>query len=72
MEKEIDVFLFEAESYVGKHLMKTVMFNMFIEKRNVKGIFQSLRRDEQSAYLPGSRTLSIPRRGLAGGRTKNR
>jgi phosphoadenosine phosphosulfate reductase len=42
-------FPFEAESYVGNHLMKTVMFNMFIEKHNIKGIFQGLRRDEQGA-----------------------
>ena len=41
-------FPFEAESYVGNHLMKTVMFNMFIEKHNIKGIFQGLRRDEQN------------------------
>ncbi len=46
---EGDSFPFEAESYVGNHLMKTVMFNMFIEKHNVKAIFQCLRRDEQPA-----------------------
>jgi len=46
---EEDSFPFEAESYTGNHLMKTVMFNMFIEKHNVKAIFQGLRRDEQPA-----------------------
>lgn len=46
---EEDTFPFEAESYVGNHLMKTVMFNEFIERHGVKGIFQGLRRDEQSA-----------------------
>lgn len=44
-----DTFPFEAESYVGNHLMKTVMFNEFIERHGVKGIFQGLRRDEQAA-----------------------
>lgn len=43
---EEPAFPFEAESYVGNHLMKTVMFNMYIEKHNVKAIFQGLRRDE--------------------------
>ena len=46
---EGESFPFEAESYVGNHLMKTVMFNMYIERRKVKGIFQGLRRDEQEA-----------------------
>ena len=44
-------FPFEAESYTGNHLMKTVMFNMYIERHNVKAIFQGLRRDEQSARV---------------------
>ena len=46
---EGEAFPFEAESYIGNHLMKTVVFNMYIERRNVKGIFQGLRRDEQAA-----------------------
>lgn len=46
---EEDTFPFEAESYVGNHLMKTVVFNQFIERYGVKGIFQGLRRDEQPA-----------------------
>jgi len=46
---EEETFPFEAESYTGNHLMKTVMFNMYIERHNVKGIFQGLRRDEQAA-----------------------
>lgn len=46
---EAEAFPFEAESYVGNHLMKTVMFNIYIEKHGVKGIFQGLRRDEQDA-----------------------
>jgi len=46
---EEDAFPFEAESYTGNHLMKTVVFNMYIERHNVKCIFQGLRRDEQTA-----------------------
>lgn len=46
---EEEVFPFEAESYVGNHLMKTAVFNMYIESHNVKAIFQGLRRDEQAA-----------------------
>lgn len=39
-------FPFEAESYVGNHLMKTVVFNEFLERNNIKGIFQGIRWDE--------------------------
>jgi len=46
-----DTFPFEAESYTGNHLMKTVEFNKYIERRNVKAVFQGLRRDEQPARL---------------------
>ena len=46
---EEDEFPFEAESFVGNHLMKTVVFNQFIERNNLKGIFQGLRWDEQAA-----------------------
>jgi phosphoadenosine phosphosulfate reductase len=42
-------FPFEAESYVGNHLMKTVVFNQFLEKNRIKGIFQGLRWDEHPA-----------------------
>jgi len=48
---ELENFPFEAESYVGNHLMKTVMFNTYIERYKVKGIFQGLRRDEQAARV---------------------
>lgn len=44
-----ETFPFEAESYVGNHLMKTVVFNEYIERHAVKGIFQGLRRDEMPA-----------------------
>ncbi len=46
---EEDEFPFEAESFVGNHLMKTVVFNQFIERNNIKAIFQGLRWDEQAA-----------------------
>ena len=45
---EKEEFTFEAESNEGNHLMKTVMFNQFIEKYNVKAMFMALRRDEQA------------------------
>jgi phosphoadenosine phosphosulfate reductase len=42
-------FPFEAESYAGNHLMKTVVFNQFLERNGMKGIFQGLRWDEHPA-----------------------
>lgn len=42
-------FPFEAESWIGNHLMKTVVFNDFIKRNNIKGLFMALRWDEQSA-----------------------
>jgi len=42
-------FPFEAESYVGNHLMKTVVFNEFLEGHHIKGVFQALRWDEHPA-----------------------
>jgi phosphoadenosine phosphosulfate reductase len=44
-----DEFPFEAESYVGNHLMKTAVFNQFLEQNRIKGIFQGLRWDEHPA-----------------------
>jgi len=46
---EDDSFTFEAESQAGNHLMKTVMFNQFVEENNIKAMFMALRRDEQAA-----------------------
>ncbi len=42
-------FPFEAESQVGNHLMKTVVFNQFLERNSIKGIIQGLRWDEHPA-----------------------
>ena len=46
---EEDEFVFAAESYVGNHLMKTVVFNEFLERNHIKGIFQGIRWDEHPA-----------------------
>lgn len=46
---ELSRFPFEAESYIGNHLMKTVVFNMYVEEKKVKAVFQGLRWDEQVA-----------------------
>ncbi len=46
---DLEKFPFEAESYVGNHLMKTVVFNTYLEEQNVKAVFQGLRWDEQPA-----------------------
>ena len=44
-----ETFPFEAESYAGNHLMKTVVFNEFLERNRINGIFQGLRWDEHPA-----------------------
>jgi phosphoadenosine phosphosulfate reductase len=46
---ELKAFPFEAESYVGNHLMKTVVFNTYLEQSGAKAVFQGLRWDEQQA-----------------------
>lgn len=46
---DLKAFPFEAESYVGNHLMKTVVFNTYLEDNGVKAVFQGLRWDEQRA-----------------------
>jgi len=51
IEYDLDAFPFEAESYVGNHLMKTVVFNTYLEEKAVKAVFQGLRRDEQAARI---------------------
>jgi len=45
----LETFPLEAESYIGNHLMKTVVFNTYLEDNNVKVVAQGLRWDEQSA-----------------------
>lgn len=49
IEFEEDSFPFEAESYAGNHLMKTVPLNRFIEENNIKALFMANRWDEHPA-----------------------
>jgi len=49
IEFKEDSFTFEAESYAGNHLMKTVVLNQFIEENNIRALFMALRKDEQTA-----------------------
>lgn len=42
-------FPFEAESYTGNHLMKTVVYNKWLEERGIRAVFQGLRWDEHIA-----------------------
>jgi len=42
-------FPFAAESYCGNHLMKTAVFNQWVERHNIKAVFQGLRWDEHPA-----------------------
>jgi len=44
-----DAFPFEAESWIGNHLMKTVVFNNFLSDYNIKAMFMGIRWDEQPA-----------------------
>jgi phosphoadenosine phosphosulfate reductase len=44
---EITAFPFEAESFIGNHLMKSVALNEYLEANDVKVIVQGLRWDEQ-------------------------
>ena len=44
-----ETFVWEPESYVGNHLMKTVAMNLFLEKQKVEAVFTGVRWDEQKA-----------------------
>ena len=46
---DLQRFPFEAESFVGNHLMKTVVFNTYLEEQGAKAVYQGLRWDEQEA-----------------------
>jgi phosphoadenosine phosphosulfate reductase len=48
---EGEEFPFEAESYVGNHLMKTVAMNMFLEDNGVQALATAIRWDEQTARV---------------------
>jgi phosphoadenosine phosphosulfate reductase len=44
---ELEKFPFEAESFIGNHLMKSVVINTYLQEQGVKAFFQGLRWDEQ-------------------------
>lgn len=44
-----DVFVYEPESYVGNHLMKTVACMTYVEENGVTAFFEGIRWDEQGA-----------------------
>lgn len=45
----LEAFPFEAESFIGNHLMKTVVINQYMEHCKCKAIIQGLRWDEHPA-----------------------
>ena len=49
IEFKEDEFPFAAESYTGNHLMKTVVFNEWLERHKFKAVTQGLRWDEHPA-----------------------
>jgi phosphoadenosine phosphosulfate reductase len=57
---DLEVFPFEAESYVGNHLMKTVVFNTYLEDHGVRAVFQGLRWDEQPARKKDDYCEDVP------------
>lgn len=42
-------FPYEPESFVGNHMMKTVMINQFVEEYGIRGYLAGIRWDEQEA-----------------------
>ena len=44
---ELERFPFEAESFIGNHLMKSVVINNYLRDHGVKSFYQGLRWDEQ-------------------------
>lgn len=48
---EEDQFNYEPESYVGNHLMKTVVMNQFLEEHQIEACFVGIRWDEQAARV---------------------
>ena len=57
---DLEKFPFEAESYIGNHLMKTVVFNAYLEENGVKAVFQGLRWDEQAARTKDEYFEDVP------------
>lgn len=69
---DLERFPFEAESYVGNHLMKTVVFNTYLEESNVKAVFQGLRWDEQAARKKDEYFEDVPAGTLTPAHTRYR
>jgi phosphoadenosine phosphosulfate reductase len=69
---ELKRFPFEAESYVGNHLMKTVVFNTYLEEKGVKAVFQGLRWDEQPARKNDPYVEEVPAAHLVPAHTRYR
>jgi len=44
-----ETFIWEPESYIGNHLMKTVAMNLFLESRGIEALYTGVRWDEQAA-----------------------
>ena len=63
---------FEAESYVRNHLMKTVVFNTYLEDNDVKAVFQGLRWDEQPAREKDKNFEDVPAAELTPAHTRYR
>ncbi len=68
----LERFPFEAESYVGNHLMKTVVFNTYLEANGVRAVFQGLRWDEQSARTKDEYCDDVPASDLTPAHTRYR
>lgn len=48
---EEDTFVYEPESYVGNHLMKTATMNRYLEEHRVAAFLVGIRWDEQEARM---------------------
>jgi phosphoadenosine phosphosulfate reductase len=69
---DLKAFPFEAESYVGNHLMKTVVFNTYVEDSDVKAVVQGLRWDEQAARAKDEYFEEVQEEELMPGHTRVR
>lgn len=69
---DLQRFPFEAESYVGNHLMKTVVLNTYLEENGVKAIFQGIRWDEQEARARDEYREDMPAAELVPAHTRYR
>ena len=67
-----ETFSFEPESYVGNHLMKTVVLNTYLEDNHIKAVFQGIRWDEQSARSNDEYVEEVPADELVPAHTRYR